>query len=54
METLHIISVNQWRIQDFPDGAVNPWIWGKNLSFDKIFPENCIEKKEFGRGVAHT
>ena len=27
---------NQWRIQDFPDGGANPWVWGNNL-FCKIF-----------------
>ena len=30
-------SLVQWRIQDFPDEDANPWDWGENLLFGKIF-----------------
>ena len=29
-------------------GDVNPWVWGKNLLFGKIFAENCMKMKEIG------
>ena len=45
----------QWRIQDFPDrvggGIADPSIWGENLSFSKIFAENCMKMKEIGPGA---
>ena len=44
----------QWRIQDFPEGGANPWDWGKNLLFGKIFAENCMKMKDNqGGGSAH-
>ena len=34
-------------------GGATPWVWGKNLLFDKIFAENCMEMAEIGpRGGA--
>ena len=31
-------------------GSVNPEVWAKNLSFGKIFTENCLRMKEIGPG----
>ena len=39
---------DQWQIQDFTDGGANPWVWTKNLLFDKIFAENWMNMKEIG------
>ena len=37
----------QWRIQYFPErGCSNPRAEDANLSFGKIFAENCMEMKE--------
>ena len=33
-------------------GVANPSIWGENLSFSKIFAENCMKMKEIGPGRA--
>ena len=46
-------STHQWRIQDFPDGvggrgSANLQGEGANLLFSKMFPENCMNMKEFG------
>ena len=39
--------MDQWLIQDYPDGqGSNPWVWGKNLFFGKVFAENCMKMKE--------
>ena len=38
----------QWRIQDFPDGAVTLKGGSANLLFGHIFPENCMKTKEIG------
>ena len=46
------LSRYQWRIQDFPNVGGNPWVWGENLLFGKIFAENCRRKKEIGPGGA--
>ena len=35
-------DIEQWRIQDFPDGGSNLWVWGKNL----LFAENCMKMKD--------
>ena len=45
---LGILFDTQWRVQDFSDGAANPWAWGENLLFRKIFTENCMTMKEIG------
>ena len=29
-------------------GDANPYVWGDNLLFDKIFAENCMKMKEIG------
>ena len=34
--------------------GANPWIWGKNLLFGKIFAENCMKMKENGPGVVYS
>ena len=36
---------NKWRIQDFPDGATNPWVWGKNLLLGKMFAKKLHENQ---------
>ena len=36
--TIWLISLNQWRIQDFPEGGI----------IFKLFAENCMKVKEFG------
>ena len=33
--SLHI-HTQQCRIQDFPDGDTNPWVWSKKLLFGKV------------------
>ena len=30
--------------------GANPWDWGDNLLFGKIFAENCMKMKEIGSG----
>ena len=40
----------QWQIQDLTDGGAWPWVWAKNLLFDKIFAENLDEK--LGKEIA--
>ena len=51
---LTITEYNQWRIQNFPYGDANPWVWDKNLLFGKILAENCMKMKKIspkvGRG----
>ena len=29
-------------------GVANPWVWGENLLFGKIFAKNCMKMKEIG------
>ena len=46
-------STRQWQIQDFPDGvgeggSAKLQGEGANLLFSKMFPENCMNMKEFG------
>ena len=53
------MPMRQWRIQDFRDGVGggegNLQGGGENLLFGQIFPENCMEMKEFGsRGRARA
>ena len=50
---IYCIKFEQWRIQDFPEEGANPWVWDKNLLFDQILAENCIEIKEIGL-MGHT
>ena len=41
-------NLNQWRIQDFPEGgARQPERGGANLLFDQFFSENCMKMKKF-------
>ena len=48
-----LLSHYQWWIQDFPDGGGGTSDFGaQNLSFSKIFAENCRKKKEIGPGGA--
>ena len=37
------VLIYQWRIQYFPDGGVNHWIWSNSLLFGKIFCQNLHE-----------
>ena len=30
-----------------------PWVWDKNLLFNKIFPENCMKMKEIATREGH-
>ena len=46
LENNKIQNEVQWRIQDFPEGGVNPPGGGVNTP---NFPENCMKSKEFGR-----
>ena len=33
-----------------PEGGDNPWVWGENIFFGKIFAENCMKMKDSGPG----
>ena len=35
----------EWQIQNFPERGRQPRVLGKNLSFGKIFAENCMKMK---------
>ena len=55
--SLGFADIQQWRVQDFPDGRGGGNFQGgdENLLFGQIFPENCMKLKEFGpEGVARV
>ena len=45
---VNVSFILQWRIQDFPDGGTNPWVWTENLLFAKIFAKTWMKMKEIG------
>ena len=46
------VSVEQWRIQDFPEEAQTPKEEGGNLLFDNIFPKTAWKWRSFGPGAS--
>ena len=36
--------------RSFQMGGTNPWVWDKNLLFEKILGENHLKMKEIGPG----
>ena len=47
-QTIRISASGGSRVFRKGGGRANPWVWSKNLIFDKIFPENCMKMKEIG------
>ena len=46
---LWILIKEQSRIQDFPDGGANPWVWGKNLLLAWVLPKTAWKWKKLNR-----
>ena len=50
---LTITEYNQWRIQNFPYGDANPWVWDKTHYLERFWPKTAWKwkkKLDGGRG----